>query len=338
VNNRIHATAARQRGLTLIELMVSMALGLLLIAGAVSLTVANRRSYDTNQGMSQVQESARTAFELMARDIRQAGPSGCGNPARVTANLVAGTLWWQTPFWIRGFGGLAAGATTIGTATNERVTGTDAIQTQGLQGQGFSVAVHTTAAATIQLSTATDIVVDDALVACDGDHTTIFRASTYNSGTNTLGITTGLLAGQNCSTGLGFPTVCGGAGTVYQFPRNSLVARLSATEWYIGRNGRTTDTGRSLYRLRLGSAATPVAEEIVSDVVNMSVNYRVGTSDIFVPPALVITAADWANVNAVRIELTVDSADTRVSADLGTNSGRISRTFTQLIALRNRMP
>lgn len=344
MNMHFHAVASRQRGLTLIELMVSMALGLVLIAGAVTLTVANRRSYDTNQGLSQVQESARTAFELMARDIRQAGPAGCGNPARVTANLVAGTLWWQTPFWIRGFDETVAGATVIGTSVGQRVTGTDAIQTQGLQGLGFPVTLHDTTAATIQLNAAsTDITAGDIVAVCDGDHTTIFRASTYNAGTQTVGITTGSgSVPRNCSTGLGFPTVCSNPGTVYQFPRNSLLARLSASEWYIGRNGRTNDTGMSLFRRRLvnGVPASPgdtVAEEIVADVVNMVVRYRVGTSDQF-EDATGISTANWANVNAVLVELTVDSADTRVSSEPGTNSGRIRRQFSQLIALRNRMP
>ncbi len=97
-----------------------------------------------------------------------------------------------------------------------------------------------------------------------------------------------------------------------------------------------------MFRRRLvnGVPASPgdtVAEEIVADVVNMVVRYRVGTSDQF-EDAAGISTANWANVNAVLVELTVDSADTRVSSELGTNSGRITRQFSQLIALRNRMP
>src|SRR5690554_4826207 len=79
VMSRLHA----QKGLTLVELMVAMVLGLVVIGGAISLTLANRQSYRTNEGLSQVQESARTAFELLARDLRQAGVSGCDNEGQV---------------------------------------------------------------------------------------------------------------------------------------------------------------------------------------------------------------------------------------------------------------
>lgn len=335
------AQAARQQGMTLIELMVAMLLGLLLVAGALSLTLANRRSHDANEGLSQVQESARTAFEMLARDVRQSGPAGCGNPARITNDLVAGTLWWQNWFGIRGYDDTTAGASPFGTAAGQRISGTDAMQTQGLQGQGYSVESHDQTAATITVNSATDIIIGDPMVICDADHTTIFQAATYDSATNTLGSATGgSPVPGNCSTGLGYPTVCTSPGTVYKFARNSLLAHLAATEWYVGANGRTNDSGRSLYRRRLGTGgATPpiLVEEVVADVTDMQITYRVGTAATFVD-ASTLTTADWANVNAVSIAITVDSADTRVTTTPSTNSGRIRRTFTQVVALRNRMP
>ena len=58
----------RPGGFTLVELMIAMVLGLVIIGGATSLIVANRQSYRTNEGLSQVQESARTAVELLSRE------------------------------------------------------------------------------------------------------------------------------------------------------------------------------------------------------------------------------------------------------------------------------
>ena len=88
---RLHCLDVRRcRGVTLIELMISMMLGLIVIGGVVSVVLAGKQSYRTNEALSQVQESARTAFELMARDIRQAGANGCGNNDRVANVLKPG--------------------------------------------------------------------------------------------------------------------------------------------------------------------------------------------------------------------------------------------------------
>jgi prepilin-type N-terminal cleavage/methylation domain-containing protein len=51
------------RGFSLVELMISMLLGLVIIGAATGVILANRQSYRTNEGLSQIQESARTAFE-----------------------------------------------------------------------------------------------------------------------------------------------------------------------------------------------------------------------------------------------------------------------------------
>jgi Tfp pilus assembly protein PilW len=63
-------------------------LGVVLIGGVISVLLANKQSYKTNSALSQLQDNARTAFEMMARDIRQAGSTPCGNTT-VTNNLAS---------------------------------------------------------------------------------------------------------------------------------------------------------------------------------------------------------------------------------------------------------
>lgn len=67
----------KQRGLTLIELMISMALGLALTVGAISIFQQNKQTYNFQESISRVQESARFAMNIMARDIRSSGFRGC---------------------------------------------------------------------------------------------------------------------------------------------------------------------------------------------------------------------------------------------------------------------
>ena len=98
-------------GFTLIELMVAMLLGLVVIAGVTSVFLANQRAHRTNLALGDVQDNTRIAFEMMARDIRDAGLTGCSNDGRV-ANVLnngpaaGGSAWWAN--WnhaVVGYGG-----------------------------------------------------------------------------------------------------------------------------------------------------------------------------------------------------------------------------------------
>jgi type IV pilus assembly protein PilW len=329
------------RGMTLIELMISMVLGLVIVGGATSVVIANRQSYRTNEALSQLQESQRTAFELLSRDVREAGFNGCDSRGRVANTLerpASGGLWWQTWVGLQGQdGNQSSGAVSFGTAAGTRVADTDSIILQGVQGLGLSVETHQPTSANIKISTpTTEIVSEDILIICDFDHAAIFQASNYNDNNTTLVHNTknGMEPG-NCSKGLGYPTLCTPNGHEYQFDRNSQVMRFAVVSWYIGNNGRATEGGRSLYRIRMGSRASMVTEEVVAGVANMQLRYREQGRSDFRDAGVV---SSWANVNAVRIELTMQSADQRVTTDVTVNSGRLQRAFASIVTLRNRVP
>jgi type IV pilus assembly protein PilW len=338
--NGVRSRAAGSgRGFTLVELMVAMVLGLVVVGGVVSVLLGNKRSYRTNEGLSQIQESARTAFELLARDARQTGATGCDSSGRVANVLNPGTAWWQTWSGVAGFEGTATDpAVAVGTGTGDRVGGTDSIQVQSIDGTGLSVKTHNPAAATVQINAAsTTFTPDDVLMVCDFDHATLFQVSSYDSANVAVAYLDGPGTPGNCSEGLGYPTSCASStGNAYQFNPNSQIARFTAVDWYVGNNGRPEEGGRSLYRRRLGNAATLVTEEVVAGVADMQIQYRVGSNDGFVD-ASAMAAGDWANVNALVITLTMISADSNVSSDMSVNSGRLQRSFTWLVTLRNRV-
>lgn len=325
-------------GFTLVELMISMLLGLVVVGGATSVILANRQSYRTNEALSQVQESARTAFELLARDVRQAGVTGCDSEGRV-ANVIKPdppAPWWRNWFGIVGYtGSQADGVVGFGTSgSNNRIAGTESLLLQGIEGSGFGIATHEPGSARFTLnSAATTISSQDIMMVCDFDHAAIFQVSTYDSTSRIVNYQVGAAAPRNCSTGLGYPTDCNStSGNVYTYAPNSQVARLTAVDWYIGDNGRPNEGGRSLYRVRLGSA-TP--EEIVAGVTSMEIVYREEGRTDFRTANLV---GNWANVNALRITLTMRSADQRVATDLAIDGGRLERRFTNIVTLRNRVP
>jgi type IV pilus assembly protein PilW len=329
---------AYARGLTLIELMIAMLLGLIVIAGVISVMISNKNSYRTNEGLAQVQESARTAFELIARDIRQASGNGCNNNNRTANLLSASALWWQDWFGVRGIDSADADtAVAFGTTPGTRVAGTDSIQLQGIEGAGLPVNLHSAAATTIRINAAsTTFVPGDIMLVCDMDHATIFQATAYDSSTRTITHGAGGGTPGNCASGLGFPTICdAGIGNVYTFAINSQVSRLTAVDWYIGNNDRPGEGGRSLFRRRLAPGGVEITEEVVAGVTDLEIRYGENGSDVIQDAGV---GVDWANVNSVFITLTADSADTNVTTDKTVNTGRIQRTFTYLITLRNRVP
>jgi type IV pilus assembly protein PilW len=331
-------------GLSLVELMVSLVLGIFVVGSAISLTLANRQSYRTNEGLSQLQESARTAFELLARDFRQTGVTGCDNEGRIANVLVDPVTdnWWTTWFGIRGHDDASdTSAVLFGITTADRVAGTDAVQLQGIEGTPMSVESHTVVSpnADMIVRVATNYpTAGDVLVACDFDHAAIFQVAAFNPTLRQVRHNVGVGTPGNCARGLGFPTSCGTAdGTPHLFAANASVSRMFATDWYIGENGRADEGGRSLYRRRLVTGGTLVTEEVVAGVTDMQITYRRGTDTTFTA-AGAWTASEWNDVNAVSIVLDVQSADASISTDDSVNSGRIARQFSQIITLRNRVP
>ncbi len=69
----------RQAGLSLIELMVSLVIGMLLMLGVVQVFIASHSASRLSEGVARAQESGRFALDFLERDIRMAGHMGCVN-------------------------------------------------------------------------------------------------------------------------------------------------------------------------------------------------------------------------------------------------------------------
>lgn len=87
--------ARRQRGLSLVELMIALTIGLVIVAAGSAIYATSKRSYNQNAGLARVQENTRGALLLMDGVIRNAGylpdPIFQTNPAKFFVKS-AGTL------------------------------------------------------------------------------------------------------------------------------------------------------------------------------------------------------------------------------------------------------
>ena len=66
-------SARRQRGLTLIELMISVAIGSAFILAAVTFLVSGHQSFRAQNSGSRIQENARFALDILQEHVRMAG-------------------------------------------------------------------------------------------------------------------------------------------------------------------------------------------------------------------------------------------------------------------------
>ena len=69
----VHQTMNRQAGVTLVELMISLLLGLLIAIGLATLFTQNKNSFNQNQDLARMLEDGRYALTEMANDLAMAG-------------------------------------------------------------------------------------------------------------------------------------------------------------------------------------------------------------------------------------------------------------------------
>lgn len=80
---------ARQAGLSLVELMVALTIGLFLMAGAITVFGKTRDLYRTNEATARLQDTARYAMSMLEGDLRMASYWGPSNRADFITNAAA---------------------------------------------------------------------------------------------------------------------------------------------------------------------------------------------------------------------------------------------------------
>lgn len=331
------AARASVRGLTLVELMIALMLGLLVVGSASAIFISNRQTYRATEGLGRLQENGRIAFELMARDLREAGGNACGNadrkaPLKIVNVLSATSNWWAN--WNNGIIGYEAAMTT---APGNRIAGTDAVALMsGESSSGVTVVAHNPTAAQFQLNTTSHNLNDgDIAIVCDWRQASLFQVTNAQPGTNTTVVhNTGNTASPgNCSKGLGYanPPKCTANGTPYEYGGNSMIVRLHAVRWFVG---STAGGGRSLFRSTLanqGGVLLARDQQIAEGVNNMQLQYLLEGGAGYVD-ATAVPADRWRNVTAVRVTLDILSAD-----GAGVGGAQLQRRIAHTVTLRNRM-
>lgn len=344
------------RGFTLVELMIALALGLIISAAALTLFTTSRQTYVASESLGRVQENGRMAFELMARDVREAAGNACGDMRQLTlANVLKNPAAAWHLDWaggIRGYDGDEAfPGSPFGTAARDRAAGTDAIELKSAVSSGITIVPDLSAtSAEVKVNTTSHgLTTGDIVMACDPAHSAIFQVTAANASNVTIGHNAGgsVSPGNRCKglggdesvpcsapNGIAYSFGCahGDASNCGASQRwSASIAKLSATRWYVGHNGRG---GRSLYQVRMAnSGGTLVAQinEIAEGVVDMQIDYLLDGAATYVPAESAWGGADVANIIAVRLVLTLEGTD-----NVGTDGDPLRRQLHHTVTIRNR--
>lgn len=322
-----------QQGLTLVEMMVAMTIGLVLLSGVITVLTSSQQTYRVNEAMARLQENARYAFQLLSRDIRMAGYRGCaGDGVEVTNVLEDATgFLWRLDQPLEGFE--ATGANGWTPALSSEVTSPlgsrDVVVVRGVEGTGTNILSHPSDAAGLTIPSGSGLQSGDTVLVSNCQGAAIFQVTgiSTSGGQDTIEHDGG--AGKpNSTTTLG-RTFTGGE-----------MARIGTRIYYIRVNPRGIP---ALYWRRGGNT-----EELVEGIENLQIQYGEDTNgdraaDIY---RMADQVADWEAVVSVRIDLLVQSVEDGIASQPQTYTfngaavvpadRRLRQVFSTVISLRNR--
>lgn len=347
------------KGFTIVELMVAATLGLLILAGAISMFVSNKRIYTEQEEMSRLQENARFAMNMLIYDLRMAGYSGCnGSVDQVNNNITGGTDATDLFFYEPLEGSEAAanwepGNSTDGVSTMQ--TGSDGITVRYLAPTDINLMNPAMTTGTNQIHTSSESGLEKgdaiAISDCASADLVIITADPATSGCSSGQVSTGPT--DTCKTNV---THAGGTPSSGAEPGNA-VAALSKTydleaelQRYITHRYYVADDPNGNPVLMRQSGFNQV-NVMVEGVENMQIMYGEDTTgsdsvaDTYVDAN---TVANWDNVVSVRVSMLIRSVeeyggdtDGATYQLLGNSVGpfndrRRRRVFTTTVDVRNR--
>jgi type IV pilus assembly protein PilW len=353
----------RESGLTLVELMVALVLGLLLMAGVLQLFAANKASYRLTESISGMQESARFGVSRLERDIRMAAYTGC--TGRDQGNIVINTEFSSPPTTFtpdNGVEGWEASGTAYGSYTllsdgasvsdastsgwttggsvvlngsTNAVNSSDVIRVWHVDGDGVLVDVS---GSTVSAGTAPPYVDGDTMMLTDC--TSVDYAHVCSVGTDD---DADLACSENNPLNL-----LNSSGAAHAF-------KLSGSIYYVGKRADDADNPPALFRREIsqnaasGAAGNP--QELVQGVEALQLQYGIDT-DVTDPDGVANAyvdannVADWNDVVSVRVHLLmqslrndlVDGVQTFTfnGANVTASDGRLRYPFVATVSLRNR--
>ena len=343
----------RQRGMTLIEIMIALLIGAFLMGGVLQIFISSKQTNRMQEGLSRLQENGRFAVNFISKDIRRAGFQGC--PSLRNGNVIPNVIASAPVIPALTENTLISGANNIDPSWDANacgaggvcIAGTDAISvTYGESCSGNLSAAMADVNATVQILAVNTcgISATDAVLISNCSSADIFRAT--SSGTT--------IQHSALNTAYGM---------------DAELFNYHAYSYFI-RESTSGAPERSLWRLdntRATSGSNPT--ELIEGIEDMQILYGVdidddddgntatsapdGPANYYVsadniPDIDVNGAPDWFRVISIRISVLAVTLDDNLSAQpvpysyngatITPTDSKIRRVFNTTIVLRNRLP
>ncbi len=321
-------------GFSLVELMVSITLGIILTFSLIEVYTGTKSTYRTQDALARLQENARFALSVLSQDIRSSGFIGCSNLRDLTPDetgvstamnySATGAFWGNQSTGTDGT--TVSGTLPNGVTATNRVAHTDVFLVQAAGRCSTPLAGNmANASANVTMATANPCSINngDTVLLSNCESADLFTVTAAPGTTGNL-THTGLSSGYTTATG-------------------SEIMTFSSNTYFIG-----TDTSGlpALFVIDNTEAAlVPVA--LVEGVENMQIQYGVDIDEDGIPNRFVYagSVADWSQVTVARITLLM-----RTIEDLGAQAttfnvggantpypaGPIRQQFVATVQLRNR--
>lgn len=337
----------KQRGLSLIELMVAMLIGLIISGVALQVFLSSKTTFVTQNNLSRLQETGRFALQYLAQQVR---PAGVGMGVRlseesicVVASSADSDDWDRAnmPIWGRRSAG---GADEFGVAGSDEVhlfrnDDCGAFLTEGevlAPGQNANIKVTAYCPSMVR---------NGVVMVADMEKAVVIRiTNTPNPAAATP--TLAHAAGTNDDD-----AQCGGfkfSDIAFQSPAR--VVGFDHRVYYIAETDRSDQTGATIRALFVRDSVSGSAEEVVAGVENMRIAYgvaedgSVGVVD-YLSAAEVESADRWDDVRTLAVELLLVSESISAGAEdqsiefdgeVVAADGRLRQVYRTVVALRNR--
>lgn len=356
MNRLIH----RQRGLTLIEIMVALTISAILLAGVLQILIGSQQTYRSLEANARVQESGRFATAFLAEDLRMAGYMGCFSQDIGEAENILNdpdAFDWDLSRPIAGYridaNGTWSPPRPAELATLPALPDTDVIVMRGMANDGTYISKDQPNNAGIFVTPeGNNIQIGEIIMLTDCSKASIAQITHIQQtagGTRVRLVHSGDSSSE-INPGNSTPIMSN------SYSMDAEIARLQSVVYFVGENEQEKP---ALYRRNfiggpISSAAAEAAarQELVEDIESMRVRFGLDTSndghaDEYRTPDDV-PVADIERIVSARVSLLVRSDDRITTSPQGyffdgtrfdsedVDDLRVRRAFTVTAKLRNR--
>jgi type IV pilus assembly protein PilW len=304
---------ARQRGVTLVELMIGAAIGLFLVAVMGALFVGGKGGLRSQNHVARLQENGRFLADTLANDLRMAGFRGCRGSATLTNTLKTPTALlynfaqgvWASRHTGSAWSPALDAAIQSPTLTPAPNSYGDVLTIRRSEGPGIALTAEMSSGSdALTVTAGSTVTKGDWLMVSDCSGAAVFQVTN-----NTPGTSGSILH----ATSNGFTPGNNTANLGRAFLQDALVHRLATTTYYLAPSARSGKTSlRALWSHTVpvyDGSAQP--QELVTGVERFVVRLGLdsdadGAADAYVTPDAV---TDWSQVVTTQVELLLASTD-----------------------------